>query len=102
MVLVLALLGAHAIWHAPQVLRALNPAYAVHFVLLYGQHTLFILGLVVLSVTGVEALYADMGHFGIADPHCVVCTGDAQFAAQLFWARGVSAYPVCAHRFYFL
>ncbi len=63
--LVLALLGAHAIWHAPQVLRALNPAYAVHFVLLHGQHTLFILGLVVLSVTGVEALYADMGHFGI-------------------------------------
>ncbi|EOW9183903.1 potassium transporter Kup [Vibrio cholerae] len=63
--LVLVLLGAHAIWHAPQVLRALNPAYAVHFVLLHGQHTLFILGLVVLSVTGVEALYADMGHFGI-------------------------------------
>ncbi len=63
--LVLALLGAHAIWHAPQVLRALNPVYAVHFVLLHGQHTLFILGLVVLSVTGVEALYADMGHFGI-------------------------------------
>lgn len=37
----------------------------MHFVLLHGQHTLFILGLVVLSVTGVEALYADMGHFGI-------------------------------------
>ncbi|MEB5556335.1 potassium transporter Kup [Vibrio cholerae] len=49
----------------PIAMMIIVALFAVHFVLLHGQHTLFILGLVVLSVTGVEALYADMGHFGI-------------------------------------
>ena len=61
---VLALLGARSIFHNPEVLQALNPAWAVHFFLEYKQVSFFALGAVVLSITGVEALYADMGHFG--------------------------------------
>jgi KUP system potassium uptake protein len=61
---VLALTGIHALVKAPEVLVALNPVYAVA---LLGTHPLLaltILGSVFLAVTGGEALYADMGHFG--------------------------------------
>ncbi|MGF1741691.1 potassium transporter Kup [Vibrio profundum] len=61
----IGLVGIAAIAHNPVVLNALNPAYAVGFILHHGIATLFTLGVVVLAVTGVEALYADMGHFGI-------------------------------------
>ena len=61
---VLAVLGARSIFHNPEVLQALNPAWAVHFFIEYKQVSFFALGAVVLSITGVEALYADMGHFG--------------------------------------
>ena len=60
----LAVLGAMEIVHAPQVLAAVNPWYALR---LFGAHpglSLVILGAVFLVVTGAEALYADMGHFG--------------------------------------
>lgn len=46
------------------MLRALNPYWAVNFFLEYKTVSFFALGMVVLSVTGAEALYADMGHFG--------------------------------------
>jgi KUP system potassium uptake protein len=46
------------------VLQALNPYWAVHFFLEYKTVSFVALGAVVLSITGVEALYADMGHFG--------------------------------------
>ncbi len=61
---VLAVLGVAAILEAPQVLRALNPADG--FTLLMQRPLLApaILGSVFLTVTGAEALYADMGHFG--------------------------------------
>jgi KUP system potassium uptake protein len=61
---VLALLGLHQVLQMPSVLVALSPAYAIGF--LGGNTTMaFIaLGAVVLAVTGTEALYADMGHFG--------------------------------------
>ena len=62
--LVLAVLGARSIIHNPDVLQALNPAWAMHFFLEYKQVSFFALGSVVLAITGVEALYADMGHFG--------------------------------------
>lgn len=62
--LVLAVLGARSIMANPEVLHALNPAWAVHFFLEYKTVSFFALGAVVLSITGVEALYADMGHFG--------------------------------------
>jgi KUP system potassium uptake protein len=46
------------------VLKAINPAWALHFFAQYHFHGIFILGAVVLAVTGGEALYTDMGHFG--------------------------------------
>lgn len=61
---VIAILGLGAIATHPAVLAAANPLYAFHF--LQGNSTLgfFALGAVVLCITGGEALYADMGHFG--------------------------------------
>jgi KUP system potassium uptake protein len=61
---VLALLGAAQIMHYPGVLQAANPLYGVHFFAMNGGYGFFVLGSVVLAVTGAEALYADMGHFG--------------------------------------
>ena len=49
---------------APQVLQALNPWHALSFGIDHGRVTLLVLGAVFLAVTGAEALYADMGHFG--------------------------------------
>jgi KUP system potassium uptake protein len=62
--IVLALLGVHGIAGHPGVLRALLPTYAVQFFLDHGLTASLALGGVVLAVTGAEALYADMGHFG--------------------------------------
>ncbi|ELY3761317.1 low affinity potassium transporter Kup [Cronobacter universalis] len=62
--LILAVLGARGIMNNPEVLQALNPVWAVHFFLEYKAVSFAALGAVVLSITGVEALYADMGHFG--------------------------------------
>lgn len=62
--IVLAVLGARGIMANPEVLQALNPAWALHFFVEYKQVSFFALGAVVLAITGVEALYADMGHFG--------------------------------------
>jgi KUP system potassium uptake protein len=60
----LALLGARQIWQNPAVLQALNPWWAMHFFAAHGVAAWLALGAVVLAVTGGEALYADMGHFG--------------------------------------
>jgi KUP system potassium uptake protein len=60
----IALLGLHMIWRAPDILVALNPYYAVRFFHTHGITAFVALGGVVLAVTGTEALYADMGHFG--------------------------------------
>lgn len=57
-------LGIGGIVRNPDVLQALNPYWAVHFFLEFKTVSFFALGMVVLSVTGGEALYADMGHFG--------------------------------------
>lgn len=62
--LILAALGLRSIIANPDVLHALNPMWAVHFFLEYKMVSFVALGAVVLSITGVEALYADMGHFG--------------------------------------
>lgn len=62
--LVLALLGIWQISKNPGVLWAVNPAHAIHLVMASPRLTFVLLGAVVLAVTGVEALYADMGHFG--------------------------------------
>ncbi len=57
-------LGALQIVHRPDVLVAFNPYYAVRFFLTNGLNGFWALGSVVLCLTGAEALYADMGHFG--------------------------------------
>lgn len=62
--IVLAVLGIVQIAANPGVLLALSPSYAVHTIVNYPWIALIALGSVVLAVTGAEALYADMGHFG--------------------------------------
>ncbi|MDH7972262.1 potassium transporter Kup [Sphingomonas sp. AR_OL41] len=61
---VIATLGVMSIMQTPTVLWAFSPHYAVEFFLLDPVRAFLALGSVVLAVTGAEALYADMGHFG--------------------------------------
>ncbi len=60
----LAALGIRQIIHHPAVLRAISPTYAVEFFVNEPTKAFFALGSIFLVVTGGEALYADMGHFG--------------------------------------
>ncbi|OAG78324.1 Kup system potassium uptake protein [Acetobacter malorum] len=62
----LGALGVVQILHHPGILMALSPTYALEFVFYHGRLSFLALGSVVLCVTGAEALYADMGHFGRA------------------------------------
>ncbi|WP_334183486.1 potassium transporter Kup [Novosphingobium sp.] len=62
--LVLAVLGVSSILRAPEVISALSPHHAVEFFMANPKLAFLALGSVVLAVTGAEALYADMGHFG--------------------------------------
>jgi len=62
--LAIGLLGLWNIIQHPSVLAALNPLYAIEFLGSHGVLSFFALGAVVLCLTGAEALYADMGHFG--------------------------------------
>lgn len=62
---VLSVMGIVEIAKAPGVVAALNPAYALSFITTNGWHGFIILGSVFLVVTGGEALYADIGHFGV-------------------------------------
>jgi KUP system potassium uptake protein len=60
-------IGGLGLWHilsAPEILLAFNPFHAVTFLASHGVPGLFVLGAVFLTVTGAEALIADMGHFG--------------------------------------
>jgi KUP system potassium uptake protein len=61
---VLAVMGVICISEEPSVLAAINPGYGLTFLLNHGLIGLMVLGLVFLAVTGAEALYADLGHFG--------------------------------------
>lgn len=61
---VIAFLGVVQIWGTPEILYALNPWYAVQFFITDKWLAFLALGSVVLAVTGSEALYSDMGHFG--------------------------------------
>ncbi len=62
--LTLAVLGVVQIARFPSILFAVHPIYAVRFFAHHGLHGFIVLGSVVLVITGGEALYADMGHFG--------------------------------------
>lgn len=68
--LVMAAGGVAHILDAPEVLRAFNPAHAIGFLTGNGLLGLIVLGAVFLAVTGAEALYADMGHFGRRPIQC--------------------------------
>jgi KUP system potassium uptake protein len=63
---VIAVFGVWNIAQNPIVLKAMNPYWAWHFFATHSWHAVLILGAVVLTVTGGEALYADLGHFGKA------------------------------------
>ncbi len=62
--LAIGALGLREILLAPQILAAANPWYGLRFFMHHGRAAFVLLGAVVLAVTGAEALYADMGHFG--------------------------------------
>ena len=61
---VIAVMGAYWITKAPSVLFSVNPYYAISFFIHHGLLSFVVLGSVFLAVTGAEALYADLGHFG--------------------------------------
>ena len=61
---VIAALGVYGIAHDPTILQAALPTHAIRFASANGVHAFLVLGGVVLVITGGEALYADMGHFG--------------------------------------
>ncbi|MEO8194571.1 MAG: potassium transporter Kup [Gemmatimonadales bacterium] len=60
----IAALGVYEIAMEPEILAAVNPIYGLRFFATHGKLAFILLGAVVLVVTGGEALYADMGHFG--------------------------------------
>lgn len=62
---VIAVIGIVNIFQAPRIIAALNPWYAINFFIVYKVKAFLALGAVVLALTGGEALYADMGHFGV-------------------------------------
>jgi len=62
--LTIGVMGLIQILHHPFVLKALIPSYGVAFIIQHGFLAFIVLGAVVLAVTGAEALYADMSHFG--------------------------------------
>ncbi len=62
---VLAIFGVMGIAKQPDIISAVNPMFAVEMIVQHPTEVFFLLGSVVLCVTGAEALYADMGHFGI-------------------------------------
>ena len=84
---VLAVLGIMQIVRYPEVLAAINPLHGVDFFLRNGWHGFLILGSVFLVVTGGEALYADMGHFGMRPIRLAWFTVVLPaLLAELFWS----------------
>ncbi len=84
---VLAVLGVGQIVHRPDVLMAISPWYTIRLCMVYKYLAFVVLGAVVLCVTGAEALYADMGHFGpvpIRQSWLFIVL--PKFGAVLFWA----------------
>jgi KUP system potassium uptake protein len=60
----IGVLGAYQYSQQPNVIKALSPIYAIEYFQAHGLHSVVLLSSVILAVTGAEALYADMGHFG--------------------------------------
>jgi KUP system potassium uptake protein len=74
----IAALGVWGVAQHPTVLAALNPLHGLHYLFSHGYASFLVLGAVFLCVTGAEALYADMGHFG---------------AGPIRWAWSVLVFP---------
>ena len=106
----IGLCGAVQVWRQPQILLAVNPVYGLTFLATLGwSHSLVVLGFVMLAVTGGEAMYADMGHFGrlpiqvgwlgLAYP-CLLLNYCGQGAFLLGHLEGGGALPDKLHVFY--
>lgn len=89
---VIGLLGLWQIIHSPAVLRALNPWYGYNLLVHRPVEISAMLGSVVLAITGVEALYADMGHFG--RKYIAVAWYGVAFPGLLFCYFGQGAYAI--------
>jgi KUP system potassium uptake protein len=61
---VLAVLGVYRLVDRPEIFQALSPHHGVYYLTHHGLHGIVIMGMVLLAVTGCEAMYADIGHFG--------------------------------------
>ena len=81
----IGVIGAVGIADDPNVLRALSPTYAVGYLIQHPSSGFFALAAVVLAITGAEALYADLGHFG-------------RWPISLAWL--VLVYPACILSYY--
>jgi len=87
----IAVLGANEIVREPRILWALNPWMACSFFLDNGKIGFLALGAIVLAVTGAEALYADMGHFGKRPiRYRVVLAGPSRVDRQLSGTGGAA------------
>ena len=106
----IGLCGAVQVWRQPQILRAVNPIYGLAFLVRLGwADSLAVLGFVMLAVTGGEAMYADLGHFGrlpiqvgwlgLAAP-CLLLNYGGQGAFLLGHLEAGSALPEKLHVFY--
>ena len=106
----IGLCGAIQVWRQPQILLAVNPVYGLTFLARLGwSDSLTVLGFVMLAVTGGEAMYADLGHFGrlpiqvgwlgLAAP-CLVLNYCGQGAFMLGHLEAGNALPEKLHVFY--
>jgi KUP system potassium uptake protein len=92
--IVLAAIGLTHIFDDPQVFSAINPYYAVSFLLTHGKIGLVTLGAVFLAVTGGEALYADLGHFGRKPIQAAWLTLVLPALVLNYFAQGAMLVPV--------
>ena len=106
----IGLCGVVQVWRQPQILLAVNPVYGLTFLARLGwSDSLTVLGFVMLAVTGGEAMYADLGHFGrlpiqvgwlgLAAP-CLVLNYCGQGAFMLGYLEAGNALPEKLHVFY--
>jgi KUP system potassium uptake protein len=106
----IAAFGVAQLVHAPAIALAISPTYAIGFLVHHGFVSLLVLGSVFLTVTGAEALYADMGHFGrwpiqaawlfLALP-CLVLNYLGQGAFVLQTIHAAHGQPVGDHDWFF-
>ena len=85
------ILGTNAIIHNPAILVALNPLYALSFVLHPSASAVIVLGATVLCVSGAEALYADLGHFGLTPIRLACYTAVFPAMAVAYLGQGALA-----------